>query len=276
MNFWIFLLKLLDTRLPSTPTPYGAFHIASCILSLGLAFLLCSTYRKDKPDTVRRVVFAISALLVVLEVLKQINFSAGFPEGGGVEWNYQWYAFPWQFCSVPMYAGVLQGIIKKGKVHDALCAFLATYAVFAGICVMLYPGDVFTPTLFICIQTMICHGTMFPVGSYLIYSGHVQTKHKTFIGAMIVFASAMVCAVILNEVIYASGILNGATFNMFFISRHFASTLPVYGPIHSAVTFPLNLVIYFLGFSAAAYVIFLLGKGFKRLVDSVKDKKQTA
>ena len=276
MNLWIFLLKILDTRLPSAPTPYGAFHIASCVLSLALAFLLCYTYRKDKPARVRKVVFAISALLVVLEVLKQINFSAGFPEGGGVEWSYQWYAFPWQFCSIPMYVGILQGLIKKGKVHDALCVFLATYAVFAGICVMLYPGDVFTPTLFICIQTMICHGTMLPVGSYLIYSGHVQPKHKTFLGAMIVFAVAMLCAIVMNEVVYASGIHDGATINMFFVSRHFESTHPVYGPIQSIVPFPFNLLIYFLGFSAAAYVIFLLGKAFKRIVDSAKDKKQTA
>ena len=195
---------------------------------------------------------------------------------GGVEWNYQWYAFPWQFCSIPMYVGVLQGLIKKGKVHDALCGFLATYAVFAGICVMLYPTDVFTPTLFICIQTMLCHGTMFPVGSYLIYSGHVQTKHRTFLGAMIVFAVAMFCAIIMNEVFYSSGILGGETFNMFFISRHFASTRPVYSSIHTLLPFPLNLVAYFLGFSAAAYVIFLLGKGFKKIVDSVKEKKQTA
>ena len=123
---------------------------------------------------------------------------------------------------------------------------------------------------------MICHGTMLPVGSYLIYSGHVQTKHRTFLGAMIVFAVAMFCAIVMNEVVYASGILDGATFDMFFVSRHFASTLPVYGPIHSLVPFPFNMLIYFLGFSAAAYVIFLLGKGFKKIVDSAKDKKQTA
>ena len=262
--------------MPSVPTAYGAFHIASCVLSLGLAFLLCYTYRKDKPDSVRKVVFAISIVLVVLEVLKQINFSAGLPEGGGIEWNYQWYAFPWQFCSIPMYVGVLQGLIKKGKVHDALCAFLATYAVFAGICVMLYPTDVFTATLFICIQTMVCHGTMFPVGSYLIYTGHVQTKQKTFLGAMIVFAVAMFLAVVLNETVFAFALPEGATFNMFFISRHFASTLPVYSSIHSAVPFPFNLLIYFLGFSAAAYVIFLLGKAFKKIVNTARDKKQTA
>ena len=276
MNFLIFLLKILDTRLPAAPKPYGAFHIVSCVLSVSLAVLLCATYRKDKPDRVRKTVFAISLIVLISEILKQINFSASFPEAGGVIWDYQWYAFPWQFCAIPMYVGVLQGLIKKGKVHDALCAFLATYAIFAGVCVMIYPADVFTPTLFICIQTMLCHGTMFPVGTYLVYSGHVQTKNKTFLGAMAVFGVAIACAVFMNEGIFYSGWLGDETFNMFFVSRHFNCTLPVYSMVHSAVPYPLNLIIYFLGFTAAAYLIFLAGMGIKKLVHTIKSKKQTA
>jgi len=274
MNIWIFLLKLLDTKLSHTPEPYGAFHIVSCILSLVLAVLLCVSYRKHgDQDKVRKTVFVISLIVLASELLKQINFSYSFTEAGGVVWDFQWYAFPWQFCAMPMYVGILQGFIKKGKVHDALCAFLATYAIFAGVCVMIYPADVFTPTLFICIQTMICHGTMFPVGTYLVYSGHVQTKHRTFLGAMAVFGVALASAVLMNELMYYSGWLGGETFNMFFVSRHFDCTLPVYSAVHSSVPYPLNLIIYLLGFSAAAYLIFLAGMGIKKLAE--KAKKQT-
>lgn len=275
MNLWVFLLKLLDTKLSSSPQPYGVFHIVSCLLSLVLAVLLCMSYRKSgDQNKVRRTVFVISLIVLISEILKQINFSASFPETGGILWDFQWYAFPWQFCAMPMYVGVLQGLIKKGKIHDALCAFLATYAIFAGICVMIYPADVFTPTLFICIQTMLCHGTMFPVGTYLVYSGHVQTKQRTFLGAMAVFGVALASAVLMNELMYYSGWLGGETFNMFFVSRHFDCTLPVYSSVHSIIPYPFNLIIYFLGFTAAAYLIFLAGAGLKKL--SAKAKKQTA
>ena len=80
----------------------------------------------------------------------------------------------------------------------------------------------------------------------------------------------------LNETVFAFALPEGSTFNMFFISRHFESTLPVYSAVHSAIMYPFSMIIYFLGFSAAAYVIFLLGKVFKKLVDTAKDKKQTA
>ena len=53
----------------------------------------------------------------------------------GLSYNYAWYAFPWQFCSTPMYIGLLAGL-SKGKLHDHFCAYLATFALFAGTAVM--------------------------------------------------------------------------------------------------------------------------------------------
>ena len=80
----------------------------------------------------------ITALVVILlEIYKQINYT--FSYEGAITFDYQWYAFPFQFCSTPMYVGLLVGLFRKGKIHDALCAYLATYAVFAGLCVMIYP-----------------------------------------------------------------------------------------------------------------------------------------
>ena len=277
MNLGVILLKLLDTKFEAAPISYGAFHIISWILSIALAVVLCATHKKDDPDRVRKVVFFISLAVFISEILKQINYSASFPEAGGVTWDYLWYAFPWQFCAMPMYLGMLQGIIKKGKVHDALCAFLATYSIFAGLCVMIYPNDVFTPTVFICFQTMLCHGTMLPIGIYLFYTGHVKLEHKTILGAMSTFAAAMVSAIFLNETVYHSGWLDeGETFNMFFISRHFESTLPLYSLVHNTVPYPLNVCIYFCGFSLAAYVVLLSGMGIKKAVGLIKPKKQDA
>ena len=272
MGFWLYLIKILQTGFAKAPTPYGLFHIISLILTITLTAMVCVYHRKDSPEKVRRTVLIVSLVVVGLEILKQIIYTVEFTESG-VVWDYAWYAFPFQFCSTPMYVGVLQGLIKKGKVHDSLCAYLATYAVFAGLCVMLYPGDVFISTIFICVQTMVCHGSMLPVGAYLMSSGHVKTEHKTILKAMCTFAVAIVTAILLNEVMYASGILNGETFNMFFISRHFESTLPVYSLIHNSVPFPVNIIIYFLGFTLAAYVILLIAMRIKKLAKKTSKEK---
>ena len=274
MGFWLYIIKVLKTGFVKAPTPYGLFHIISLILTITFTAMVCVHGRKDSPDKVRRTVFWISLSVVGLEILKQIVFAANILDSGSVEFNFAWYVFPFQFCSTPMYVGVLQGIIKKGKIHDSLCAYLATYAVFAGLCVMLYPGDVFIPTIFICIQTMICHGTMIPIGAYLMSSGHVKTEHKTILKAMCTFGVAIVIAMILNEVIYSSGVLTGGdSFNMFYISRYYPSNLPIYSAVHSALPYPLNVLVYFIGFSLAAYIILLAAMGIKKLANRFSKEK---
>ena len=263
MEFLEGLLRALDAEM-KTPQLFGWFHL----LWLGITFLsaiaLCVWHRKGGDERrVRKVVFGVAVTVIILEIYKMINFS--FSYENGITFDFQWYAFPWQFCSTPMYVGFLAGLLRKGKVHDALCAYLATFAVFAGTAVMIYPGDVFIETIGINIQTMICHGSMITVGIYLLYTGYVKLEHKTILKALPVFACTVLIALILNEVAYYSGLLETESFNMFFISRHMESTLPVYSLIHNAVPFPINLVIYIAGFTVAAYLMLVIGMGIRAI-----------
>ncbi len=138
MEFWKSVLAFLDAEM-ETPQSYGWFHLLFIALTIGGAVLLCVLHKKDDPDRVRKIILITAIVVIVIEIYKQINYSFSY-SGEVVEFDYQWYAFPFQFCSTPMYVGLLAGIIKKGKVHDALCAYLATYVLFAGICVMVSPA----------------------------------------------------------------------------------------------------------------------------------------
>ncbi len=258
------IIELLDAEM-TEPGLYGWFHNLWLFLTVGTTVLLCKFLKDGTPKQVCTVVLTVAIAVILLEVYKQINYTFSVDEQGEIESDYQWYAFPFQFCSTPMYVGLLAGIIRKGRVHRSLCAYLATYAVFAGLAVMAYPADVFIKTIGINIQTMICHGSMITVGVYLLYTGYVRLEHKTILRAMPVFAVAVGMAAVMNEIAYVTGLLETDTFNMFFISRYCESTLPVYGPVHEAVPFPLNLVIYILGFTAAAYIILLLAMLVKKL-----------
>ena len=269
MNFWENLLRILNSQMEK-PQPYGWFHLLFCGLSILFGVLLCVFHKKDHPDRVRKVVLSVALTVILLEIYKQINYS--FSYENGITCDYQWYAFPWQFCSTPMYAGLLAGIIKKGKVHDALCAYLATYAMFAGLCVMVYPNDIYTSTIGINIQTSICHGTMISIAIYLLYSGYVKLQHKTIVKAMSVFACAMGIAMILNEITYRCGLEE--TFNMFFISPHHPPHLPVYSSVQAAIPFPFCTIIYFAAFSLVAYLILLTAMGIQKIAFAVRSKKK--
>ena len=256
MNFLESVLRFLDTQ-ATAPVPFGLFHII-CLLLTAAATVLAIIFGKNaNPKQVRTIVLITAVVVTVLEIYKQINYTFRVSDSGIVA-DYLWYAFPWQFCSTPMYAGLLFGLTRKGRVHHAVGAYLATYAVFAGTAVMLYPVSVFTETVGINIQTMICHGTMIPIGALLYASGYVKAQHRTILRAACVFAVTVGIAVILNEVAHLTGLLNTDTFNMFFVSPYCEPSLPVYSLVQPIVPFPFSLIIYILGFTAAGYILLLI------------------
>ena len=257
MGFFRTILRILDIQM-KVPQIYGWFHILFLLLTAGLTVFAIRRGRKHDEKTICRVVFWISVVVFILEAYKQINYTFG--DGSGTP-KYLWYAFPWQFCSTPMYIGLLTGVFRRGKIHRALCAYLSSYCIFAGVAVMFYPAMVFIETVGINIQTMVCHGAMVVVGGYLLGSGHVKLEPRTLLWAMPVFVSCMLVASVLNRIAHDHGL---TTFNMFFISPYVECELPVYSLVHDVLPFPLNWLAYLLGFTAAAGAMLLIAYGIKR------------
>ena len=263
MSFWQSVLAFLDTPM-ETPPSFGWFHLLWVAISFLVLIPLLRFPKVQSDDHVRRVVLTTAIIVIILEIYKQINYS--FSYENGIAFDYQWYAFPFQFCSTPMYIGLLAGLTRKGKLHDSLCAYLATYAIFAGTAVMVYPNDALTHTVGINIQTMICHGSMITIGIYLFATGHVKLSHKTILKAIPVFAVTVSMAAVMNEIAYQAGLLETETFNMFYISPHCDPHLLIYKDVQAVVPFPWSLVIYILGFTAAGYIMLLLAMAIGKLI----------
>lgn len=266
------IILLLDTQM-KVPQPYGWFHLLCFFLTGLLTVVFCVFCKHRTRRQVMAIVVGTAIVVAILEIYKQFNFTFSYVDGKVIA-DYLWYAFPWQFCSMPMYVGLLLGIFRKGKIHDSLCAFLATYSIFAGVCVMLYPTSVFVGEIGINIQTMVCHGSMITIGIYLLYTGYVKLEHKTILKAIPVFVCGVLSAVVMNEVAYYTGLLETDTFNMFFISPHCEPSLPVYSLIQAVVPYPWCLIIYVSAFSLAAYVILLLAMAIRNVVKIMNKNKQ--
>lgn len=263
MSFLTDVLRFFDLRM-ERPGLYGWFHLLWLALTVAGTLWLCIRYRNASAEKIRRLVLVTAIIVAVLEAYKQINF--GFSYTDGITFDYAWYAFPFQFCSTPMYVGLIAGLTRKGRVHTAACAYLSTYAVFAGICVMLYPSSVFVDVIGINIQTMVCHGSMIVIGIYLLCSGYVKLEHRTILRAMPVFGICVLLALTMNEAAHLTGLLETDTFDMFFISPYCEPSLPVYSLVQKVVPFPWCLFIYVFAFTLAAYLVLLAGIGIKALI----------
>ena len=80
---------------------------------------------------------------------------------------------------------------------------------------------------------------------------------------------------ILNEIMFYSGILGDETFNMFFISPYFQTTLPVYCNIQPKVPYPIFLFLYIFPYITVALGIHAAIYPLPRLIAHSKSKKAT-
>jgi len=272
------LFLLITNWKIETPKSYGAFHLVALALAIGLAIFLGiygNRLSKDqeKCDKVtKRLAFFVGIGLLIIEIYKQTLYTL---DGG----SYQWYAFPYQFCSVPMYACLINFFIKNQKVNNAIYYFLAMFGFVSGIAVMLYPGDVFVPTLTICIHTMLWHGSLLALGVFMMTSRRLgRSFFKEVIPGTIVFTCFLAGALLLDIVMYHALFKEGAkyagqTFNMFFISPYFNCTLPILSSIYPKVPYLVFLFCYLLAFTLGVSIVWGINYLVRFIISKTKKEK---
>ena len=272
----LFLL-ITDWKI-ETPKSYGAFHLVALALTI-IAAIVLGIYGnrlskdQEKCDKIaKRVTLIFGLLLLTIEIYKQTLYTL---DAG----HYQWYAFPYQFCSVPMYACLINAFIKNQKINNAIYYFLSMFGFVSGVAVMLYPGDVFVSTLTICIHTMIWHGSLLALGVFMMTSRRLgRNIIKEVIPGTIVFTCFLVGALILDIVMYHAlfkdgAIYAGQTFNMFFISPYFNCTLPILSGIYPKVPYVVFLFCYLLAFTLGVSIVWGVNYLIRFITSKVKKEK---
>lgn len=254
MNWFEKILYALQGKM-ETPTFYGWFHcmfIAIFVTLCVLSVVLAKKHRTEKSFKI--VVWVCWAVMFLFEVYKQLIYSFRL-KNGVPTWDYQWYAFPYQLCSTPLYVLPIIGCLKPGRVRDALMSYISTFAFFGGFVVFAYPGDVFTSTIGINIQSMVHHGLQLVTGIYFVAYNREKINFKYYLKAVYVFVVAISVAILLNAIVPN---FTTDTFNMFYISPKFPCTLPLLSLIYPKVHYIVFLLMYILGFCLAAFIIHLI------------------
>jgi hypothetical protein len=262
---------------------YSPFHFFSIFMMIAGAFYLA--YRAntiDRFDDKRYfgglfprsdyTIFKVGVLLLTIEIYKQIIFLTALT-------GYQWYGFPYQFCSSPIYILLVLPFVKEGKVKDALYHFLGIFGLIAGLSVMLVGGGVFTKIVAIDVHTMIWHSMMVIVGVYAVVYKKMGLKFKEYLGGITVLLVLILIAQVLNIIFHYAdpGSTGPAKADLFFINPyHIAADMPVLTDWRRALydNLPgyflpgfLYTLIYFLVFSAGAGIIYAIESLIKYLVN---------
>ncbi len=244
MNIFEKIVHFLDAEM-TTPGLYGIFHLVSILLVVLVTAFLIVKFRDADDKTFRKIAFVFWIIIILLEAYKQINFTFNYNDGNPT-WDYQWYAFPFQFCSVPHYVLPFIFLLRDGRVRDGFISFMCYFSLIAGIAVMAYPGDVFISTIGINVQTMFHHGSQVALGIYFAVYKRKKISFRFLLSGVPILLGFIALAVALNISVHNLLISHGIdeTFNMFYISPYHPSTLPVFSEIHPLVPYPVFLAIY--------------------------------
>ena len=277
MNWFEKIIAFMQSEMPK-PTLFGWVHLVWIAVAIGLIVLVCFKCRNLTEKQFRIILLVVGCVLIVFEIFKQLNFAY---DAATDTWDYEWKQFPFQFCSVPMYVMLFAAALKEGKLRDYLCSFLATFGLFAGLIVLLYPATVLSPVVFRFSQSMIHHIALLVIGVIMFVSGKVKIEHKTILKAIAVFAVCVAIAFVMNVVYHATG--NPDSFNMFYIGPHSKSDLPVFADIGKALHIEYDHVhfgnfvfalLYIIAFSIAAYIVLLTAMLIRKIYTKIQTRKE--
>jgi len=264
--FIIDVLKFFHISV-EVPPSYGLYHIICWVILVGLIVATVLLRKKISDKALWIILISVWGVMVLGEVYRELVHSVDYDDNTLV---YNWAYFPFQFCSTPLYVLPCAVFIKHEKTRQFFYDFLATYALFAGLIVMIIPGDVFCDIGLINVQTMLHHGGMVAVAVLLYATNKVKFSVFTVLRATAVFATMLAIAMIMNATIPQEG------FNMFYIDWVEGCHLPIIGEFDELVPYPVFLLIYTLGFVVCATVMHSIAFGadcLRKVFTKEKSKK---
>lgn len=233
------------------PVPYSAFHLAfACAGILTAIYLAWNLSKKKRQHTL----FFCGLILATSELYKQ-GFLYFIVNGE----QYDWWYFPFQLCSVPMYLGLLLPLMKArlpARYLKAVCTFIQDFALLGGIMALAEPSGLMHPYVTLTLHGFIWHFILIFMGFYCAFTGAGGRPARDFASTLPLFTG---CAAIATAINVASHPYGNA--DMFYISPYYPNGQIVFHELALTVGTVAGNVLYLLSVILGGFLIHLgLGK----------------
>ena len=199
---WAKILSVLETE-QITPKPYGLYHMVWLALTIITIIYLVNIRKKHNEKQLKYVLGVYGVTALILEILKQVIWSVEYNNTTGTFiWDYQWYAFPFQLCTMPIYVCLICLFLKKGRLRDSMLSFIAYTTILGSIASAIIPHDLFVEDILINIHAMWLHLGSLVVSIYLLVSNEVKINTQSLLNGLKMFVIAIIIANTLNIIVY--------------------------------------------------------------------------
>lgn len=216
----VFLEKTAWTM--TTPVPYSLFHIAFVAVGLIVAvFLSYYTAQKLKKRRIFFLLFFCGFFLAATESWKQLFLYYVVNDQ-----VYNWWYFPFQLCSLPMYFCLLLPFVRSKSKQTVFCTFMQDFNLLGGIMALAEPSGLFHPYWLLTLHGLIWHLVLIYIGLVIAFSHLSDTTLMGFVRTLPLF---LICCLIASVINRTAKPLGQA--DMFYISPYYPSAQIVFHDI---------------------------------------------
>ncbi len=203
-----------------------------------------------KEASADRVLFCCGIFLAAAEIYKQLYL---FYIVNGR--SYDWWFFPFQLCSLPMYLCLAFPFIPSCRLKTALCTFVQDYGLLGGIGALIVPEGFCHIHWSLTLHGYVWHILLIFIGLLICRTGRSCMTLKGFACTIPPFLFFCLVATIINLLAPGHG-----RADMFYISPYTYSSQPLFHTLSARLGITVSNLLYLLTVIAGAAVIhFLLG-----------------
>lgn len=224
---WTFIER---TAWPMTPPePWSAFHIMISLTGLAAAVFLAGHLSRKSPAA---VLWTCGAALAVSELYKQLFLYSVVNQG-----RYDWWYFPFQLCSTPMYLCLLFPLFPQGRLRTAAAVYLQSFGFLGGIMALVEPSGLMHPYWTLTLHGLGWHILLIFIACYCTASGLACRTDRCFLSALPLFFAFCLVATAIN--LFTEG-----QADMFYISPYYPVTQVLFHEISLALGTGSGIAVY--------------------------------
>lgn len=197
-----------------------------------------------------RILFGCGIFLSAAELYKQLFlFFVIYRQ------SYDWWFFPFQLCSLPMYFCLLLPFLPSGRIKTTLCTFMQDYGLLGGVAALIVPEGFRHIHWTLTLHGYGWHILLVLISLFLLFTGRSDLSRRSFADTTLLFAACCCMATAVNVLTPGRGIAD-----MFYISPYTPSTQPVFHDLALYMgILPANLLYLLTVLTGSAIMHILLG-----------------
>ena len=229
------------------PKAYGALHLSVMLIGFFLCFFAAYLLRHKNEKIIKRIILAIGVTLAVCEVYKQLMYKFVIcPDD-----LYHWGAFPFHFCSIPMYLCLIIPFLKKGVLLQTMYDFIMSYSLLSGFVAFLEPSGLLHRQVTMTAHSLLWHLVLVFLGALMAFTGLGGVTKLNFKRATVMWLALCAIAFSINCIHW--NVSEGAL-NMFFVGPR-NSSLIICKQISEAFGWYVSTILYIPAVSLGAWIV---------------------